>query len=100
MNKLVKRLIFWPIYAAFCAGAAHVAASYICMLFTVHRIDTKMAANPTIMIHVADSFKTRAPLHIFQFLRGWASTQHDTSGAMAFLWACYVVPFLIVFALL
>src|SRR5829696_6697476 len=100
MNKLVKRLIFWPIFALFCAGVAHVAASYICVIVTVHRIEAKMTANPSVMIHVAESFKSRAPLHNFQLLRGWANTNHDTRGGIIFLWASYVVPFLVVFGLL
>jgi hypothetical protein len=88
-----KSKMLWKIvFVLFAAGVAHVAASYICLYFTLQRIEqmASLATNPR-QIYVSRGFKVGAPVRIFKLVNAWRRTELDTPRGIAFLAATYVL---------
>jgi len=83
-----------------CALVAHVVASYICLYFTLDRIaDVIVNSASSFGVNIPHEYKVFAPLHIFQILVKWGAGGHDSTKGLIFLWACYLVPFAVIFVL-
>ncbi|HYO11066.1 MAG TPA: hypothetical protein VER17_19025 [Tepidisphaeraceae bacterium] len=86
--------ILWVVASA---GIAHVVASYVCLMFTLHHMNNVMSQHPTKQMFVPRSYQLFAPARIFRIISGWRESGHDTSGGITYLWLCYAVPLVLAF---
>ena len=98
MSPKVRRILF--IVAA--AVMAHFVASYLCMYFTVDRIQelSLVGADRPQKVYVPRRFRVGAPVYVFTLLNAWRQQGVETTKGMVFLWMTYAVPAVGIFALI